>query len=92
MGVAAQRFYRVALVAPPPPPVFLSMAKTNGGIMFSWSAVAGKNYQVQYSSQTANPNWSNLGNLITATNSIMSGSDVITPAVSARFYRVALLP
>jgi hypothetical protein len=71
-------------------PVILTARQSGGSFTFTWSATANQTYQIQSTSNLAQANWSNLGGLITATNSTMSTS---LPATnSQRFYRLALLP
>jgi hypothetical protein len=73
------------------PPAFQSVERTDQTIQFTWNAAASRAYQVQYTTNLAQTNWSNLGGPITATNIIASSSAAIT-ADPARFYRVILLP
>jgi uncharacterized repeat protein (TIGR03803 family) len=70
----------------PTPPKFQTINITNNKIVFTWSAVTNQNYQVQYKADMASNNWIDFGNVITATNSIMTGFDSITNF--KRFYRV----
>jgi hypothetical protein len=72
------------------PPTISSITQTNGALAFTWTAITGSSYQVQYTTNTAATNWNNLGGVLVATNSIMSGLDSIGPD-SQRFYRVVLL-
>ena len=72
-------------------PTFQTITQSNGAITLTWSAVSGQKYQLQYSSDLSSMNWVNLGDVITATNSIVGLTDVIG-ADSKRFYRVFLLP
>jgi hypothetical protein len=44
-------------------------------------------YQLQYRTNLAQGNWSNLGSAITATNAVMSAADSIGPDPQ-RFYRL----
>jgi uncharacterized repeat protein (TIGR03803 family) len=74
----------------PSPPVIRSVSNSNGTLTLTWSALAGRNYQLQYATNLPSLGWSNLGNVITATNATATASDVI--AGKARFYRVELLP
>jgi sugar lactone lactonase YvrE len=74
-----------------PPPVFQTVTLTNGRIAFTWSAVSGFTYQLQYNPNLSSTTWTNLGSTITATNTTASGSDAVGPAPE-RFYRVFLLP
>jgi endonuclease/exonuclease/phosphatase family metal-dependent hydrolase len=70
-----------------PAPVFQSVTGTGGAVRFTWSAVASVVYQLQYRTNLAQGNWSNLGSAITATNAVMSASDSIGPDPQ-RFYRL----
>jgi len=45
---------------------------TGGTVTFTWSAVVSAVYQLQSRTNLVQDNWSNLGNAITATNTIMS--------------------
>lgn len=72
-------------------PVFQTTSLTGGIVTLSWSAVTNRSYQVQFSTNLASPAWSNLGTVITATNAMLSVTDLATPP-QIRFYRVALLP
>jgi len=92
IGPDPRRFYRVVLLTGALPPVIQSVTRTGGGIItFTWSAVAGRTYQVQYSTNLTQGAWNNLGSAIPATNGIATTSDTIGPD-ARRFYRVALLP
>ena len=81
-------------VAPPTnlAPVFQAVAQSGGTLTLTWGTVTGQTYQVQYTTNLAQPDWSNLGDATLATNTIMSASDSIDPALTQRWYRVALLP
>ena len=59
--------------------------------MLTWSAVAGRNYQVQFRTNLDQPNWNNLGSIVSATNITASVLATNGPDPQ-RFYRVALLP
>jgi uncharacterized repeat protein (TIGR03803 family) len=59
------------------------------GMAISWSALPCRSYQVQYKNSLEDA-WNNLGNTVSATNSVASTTDPVSP--SARFYRVFLLP
>ncbi len=72
-------------------PVFQTMRKANGVLTFSWSAVSGKTYQLQFKTNFDQLNWNNLGGIITASGSSASATDSIG-ADKQRFYRVGLLP
>ena len=77
--------YTIPITAPAP--VFQSVTGTGGTVTFTWSAVASVVYQLQYRTNLAQGNWSNLGSAITATNAVMSASDSIGPDPQ-RFYRL----
>jgi endonuclease/exonuclease/phosphatase family metal-dependent hydrolase len=79
--------YTIPITAPAP--VFQSVTETGGTVRFTWSAVASVVYQLQYRTNLAQGNWSNLGSAITATNAVMSASDSIGPDPQ-RFYRLLL--
>jgi hypothetical protein len=79
------------LVVPPSAPVFESVIESSGLITFTWSATAGRAYQLQYTSDLNPTNWHNLGDAITATNGNMSANDILG-SDRHRFYRLVLLP
>jgi hypothetical protein len=80
-------------VYPPLPiPSLTGVNQTTNAFGFSWSAVSGLSYQVQYKTNLSQPDWSNLGSAILATNTTMTVSDPIALGPSQRWYRVALLP
>jgi hypothetical protein len=72
-------------------PVFQMMRKTNNVLTFSWSAVAGRTYQLQFKTNLNQLNWNNLGGAITASGSTASAIDSIVTN-KQRFYRVGMLP
>jgi hypothetical protein len=59
-------------------------------LSFTWNALFGSGYQVQYEADLSQGKWINFGNPILATNSTVTISDSQTN--SQRFYRVRLLP
>jgi hypothetical protein len=74
------------------PPQFQGVTlATNGAISFSWMAQAGDSYQVQYTTNLAQNQWTNLTGVLSTTNSSISATDLTTSA-TGRFYRVVLLP
>ena len=75
----------------PPPPVFQGITQTNGSLVFSWQAVTGQNYQVQYSSNLNMTNWNNLGSAFTASSNAMTNTDN-NLSDNCRFYRIIMLP
>ena len=74
----------------PLPPVFQFVAQTNGTLAYTWSAVAGRTYLVQFTTNLMYPNWVNLGGTVTATNGVASACDP-SPSDPQRFYRVMLV-
>jgi hypothetical protein len=59
---------------------------SNGQLSFSWSAVPGRNYRVQWKPELTNAAWFDLTNVIALSNAVVF-SDSVGPA--HRFYRVA---
>jgi uncharacterized repeat protein (TIGR02543 family) len=72
-------------------PVIQTVMQVAGTLTFTWSAVPGQTYQVQYTTNVSQTDWISLGSANLATNSTMSASDSTGPD-QQRFYRVALLP
>jgi hypothetical protein len=78
-------------VVPVPPAVFQSLTQSNNTIWFSWTAMSGLAYQVQYKTNLFQATWTNLGNPVPATGSTASATD--KPGTDAqRFYRLIVLP
>lgn len=71
-------------------PRFQSSWMDGNTLNFMWSTTPTLSYQVQYASDPASLNWTNLGAPITATNSTTTVQDAINPDAQ-RFYRVELL-
>jgi uncharacterized repeat protein (TIGR03803 family) len=74
-----------------PAPVLLSVEPTNNAAALSWSAVAGRKYQLQFTGDPSQHSWSNLGLPMTATDSTVVATDP-SPRTARRFYRVLMLP
>jgi hypothetical protein len=72
-------------------PVLQPIVKAGNGLTLSWSAVASRSYQLQFTTNLAQATWKNLGAPLTATNGMVQTSDAPGPD-ARRFYRVALLP
>lgn len=69
-------------------PLFqLPVLTTNGQIILSWMAPQGNSYQLQYTTSLSQPNWINIGGLVTGSNTLMSTTTAIGPD-KQRFYRV----
>jgi hypothetical protein len=75
-------------------PIFASLnhGQTESNFIVSWEAVAGDSYQVQYKTSTMSAAWQDLGNPVTATNSIGSETDNSPLPGPQRFYRLKLMP
>jgi hypothetical protein len=69
------------------PPVIQTMTEIGGTVSLTWTATALEAFQVQYTTNVAQTNWSNLGTNITATDSTATASDPVVPG-QQRFYRV----
>jgi uncharacterized repeat protein (TIGR03803 family) len=76
----------------PMPAVFKTMTVTNGAATFTWSAVAGQTYQVQYATNLTAANWTILGKNIIPTNGVITTTDGPVAGIPQRFYRVVLFP
>jgi hypothetical protein len=70
-----------------PAPLLQSVTATGGTVTFTWNAVVNAAYQLQYCTDLTQTNWTDLGSLITATNTVMSATDSIGPDPQ-RFYHV----
>jgi subtilase family serine protease len=80
-------------VVPVTPPVLSASQAGPGSFNFSWSAVAGLAYQVQYNPNPGATNWIDLGPPQVATNGMMSFSDASGFDSSPQgFYRVIIVP
>jgi uncharacterized repeat protein (TIGR03803 family) len=82
----------VTLSVTNPPPVVqsFSFSQPGGMLTFTWSAISGQTYQIQYTTDLTLATWLNLSPSFVATNGVMSSSDWLTNTQS--FYRVVLLP
>jgi hypothetical protein len=81
----------IVVSAVPATPQFQSVTLTNGTISFGWSALAGQLYQVQWTTNLTQAAWVNLTGILTATNTTMKATDILT-ASPRRFYRLVLWP
>ncbi|HEY3857869.1 MAG TPA: carboxypeptidase regulatory-like domain-containing protein [Verrucomicrobiae bacterium] len=77
----------VALLTVQAAPSFQSVATMTNGIVLSWSAAQGMNYQLQYITNLSLTNWIDLGGPVTASNIVLSVTNAIT-SDEQRFYRV----
>jgi hypothetical protein len=78
-------------VAPLPATLFQSTVKTNGQIKFTWNALAGLAYQLQYKTNLTQATWANLGSQVTTNGATATTSDP-APTDPLRFYRLLVLP
>jgi uncharacterized repeat protein (TIGR03803 family) len=83
--------FRITLPVPPVAPVFQTVAQSNGTFTLTWSALPGQRFQLQYCSDLASGNWTDLGGVFTAAGSTVTASDEMG-STPQRFYRVQLLP
>ena len=75
-----------------PIPAFRTLTQSAAKISFTWNAMAGFQYQVQYQSKLNAANWSNLnGGFFAETNTVASATDDIVSGAQ-RFYRLVLQP
>lgn len=70
-----------------PAPNFQSVTAAGGSIIFSWNAIPGSAYQIQYTTNLNQATWIDLGSSITASNTVMSATDTLI-LDQQRFYRV----
>jgi hypothetical protein len=73
------------------PPVVQTVELTSGKLNFTWSAVAGQGYQVQYKTNLLQNAWANVGSVIIATNGTVAASESFGSGTQ-QFYRIARLP
>jgi hypothetical protein len=85
------RVFSAAFAAPPAAPVLLAQGSAGGVLAFSWSAIPGRTYQLQYKADLSQSDWISLGGTVTATQDHAGAADTIGPD-QRRFYRVVLLP
>jgi len=86
-GIASAPF--VPTLQTLPTPNFQAPAVVGGFLQLTWASLAGIAYQVQFSTNLAQTNWSNLGSAITATNN-PSTTNVVIGTDALHFYRVVI--
>ena len=70
----------------------LGLPQVSGGLVrLNWTVVSGQQYQLQSNADLTSAKWSNVGDVITATNGMGSTEDNVF-GNTQRFYRVLLLP
>ncbi len=72
------------------PPSLTSLGRANETTHVTWAGFPGQRYQVQVATDLSAPNWANLNEPLTATNS--STTVIDTNSSPQRFYRVELAP
>jgi uncharacterized repeat protein (TIGR03803 family) len=72
-----------------PSPGFQSVTRSSGQIVLTWSAIPGRSYQVQTTTNLSQGNWTALGVPLTATSTILSTTNVL-PQTGQKFYRLDL--
>jgi hypothetical protein len=78
-------------VVPVPLPTVQSVERAGSAVNLQWATMPGLSYQVQYKTNLAATNWSDLGIPTNATGSTTSASDTLSLS-ALRFYRIALVP
>jgi NHL repeat len=81
----------ILVPATSPPPVFQTIAQSDGIVVFTWSAVSGRSYQAQYKTNLIQSNWVDFGGIRVATDITLTSSDSVGTD-RQRFYRIVLLP
>jgi hypothetical protein len=74
----------------PAGPALTTLGITTNGIHFAWNGDPGQAYQLQYCTNLALTNWSDLGTSATATNTVVAASDSVD-TTAPRFYRLKLV-
>ena len=79
------------VLQPVPPPLFRSVARTNGSLNMAWAGVPGLHFQLQWQTNLSGSNWNNSGGILVGTNLLMMVSDPVG-SESQRFYRIVCFP
>ena len=72
-----------------PRPLIQSIIQSNGVVTFTWSAIVGQTYRVQYKDNLLDPVWNDLLPDVTASGPTASKS-VLLSASPQRFYRIVV--
>jgi uncharacterized repeat protein (TIGR03803 family) len=88
-GYGCGVIFRLSFASTPRPSLQCA-PQDNGQIALAWSAVLGRSYQVQSSTNLSQGIWTPAGAPITATNLVLKATDVL-PRTGQKFYRLALL-
>ena len=73
------------------PPVIQSIAASRDNVTITWTAIAGKVYQVECKSDLAASTWNVLSGDVTASTDSAAKADV-TASTARRFYRIVAVP
>jgi hypothetical protein len=76
-------------VTPAAPTAFSSASYTNNSFFFSWNAIPGASYQLQYSTDLVT--WGKAGFPIPATNTIMKAKETLSHSQKQEYYRLFLI-
>ena len=79
-------------VAPVPAVAFGTLTQTNSNLLLAWNALAGLNYQIQYTTDLTQTNWQVLGTVTAATNFATFLETNLSGPDPQRFYRLVLSP
>jgi len=71
-----------------PPPAFQAAGQSGGQLAMTWSAINGRSYRLQSTTNLAAPNWLPLGAPSTASNAVWTVTDAMTE--SQKFYRAVM--
>jgi hypothetical protein len=80
----------ITLTVPPPSFQGGTQSVSSGAGQFTWFAAPGQTYQIQYTGDLTQTNWTNLGPSFVATNANQTLSVLATNTQA--YYRVLLLP
>ena len=72
-------------------PKIVATSRSGSTITLTWLALQSRSYQLQFTTHLTQPNWTNSGSPITATDKSATAKDTAA-SDSQRFYRVVLLP
>lgn len=85
-------FFRIAVASENgSTPLFTAAGRAGNSLLLTWSAVAGRTYQLQTTSDLRIPAWSNLGLPIVAAGATAQTTAVLAPG-APRFYRLQVQP
>jgi uncharacterized repeat protein (TIGR03803 family) len=87
-GYGCGVMFRLSFASTPRPSVQCA-PQDNDQIALAWSAVVGRSYQVQSTTDLSQGIWTPAGAPITATNLVLRATDVL-PGTGQKFYRLAL--